>query len=151
MLYREHLAWARFELTTLVIHGGIGKSCMFNCVIIPKSCTSIPIVYSWYITFIPGNLLNIKDAYSHPIFYRGIDDSTGFRTRYLLYIVDNYNILYRQKYFKHLLTWIMYTMYLFHSSFFVILFCIIFSSPDKGLCEVLSSLCIGRRHCLLLL
>ncbi|XP_052719899.1 cGMP-dependent 3',5'-cyclic phosphodiesterase-like isoform X1 [Crassostrea angulata] len=31
-----------------------------------------------------GNLLNIKDAYSHPMFYRGIDDSTGFRTRNIL-------------------------------------------------------------------
>ena len=28
-----------------------------------------------------GSLLNIKDAYSHPLFYRGIDDSTGFKTR----------------------------------------------------------------------
>ncbi|ESO90683.1 hypothetical protein LOTGIDRAFT_191781, partial [Lottia gigantea] len=31
-----------------------------------------------------GQLLNIKDAYSHPLFYRGIDDSTGFRTRNIL-------------------------------------------------------------------
>ncbi|XP_041357017.1 cGMP-dependent 3',5'-cyclic phosphodiesterase-like isoform X4 [Gigantopelta aegis] len=31
-----------------------------------------------------GNLLNITDAYSHPLFYRGIDDSTGFRTRNIL-------------------------------------------------------------------
>ncbi|KAJ8297685.1 hypothetical protein KUTeg_024216 [Tegillarca granosa] len=31
-----------------------------------------------------GELLNIKDAYSHPLFYRGIDDSTGFRTRNIL-------------------------------------------------------------------
>ncbi|XP_076468389.1 cGMP-dependent 3',5'-cyclic phosphodiesterase-like [Babylonia areolata] len=31
-----------------------------------------------------GTLLNIKDAYSHPLFYRGIDDSTGFRTRNIL-------------------------------------------------------------------
>ncbi|XP_063415105.1 cGMP-dependent 3',5'-cyclic phosphodiesterase-like isoform X7 [Mytilus trossulus] len=31
-----------------------------------------------------GNLLNIKDAYAHPMFYRGIDDSTGFRTRNIL-------------------------------------------------------------------
>ena len=28
-----------------------------------------------------GQLLNIKDAYSHPLFYRGFDDSTGFKTR----------------------------------------------------------------------
>ncbi|KFP82218.1 cGMP-dependent 3',5'-cyclic phosphodiesterase, partial [Apaloderma vittatum] len=28
-----------------------------------------------------GKILNIKDAYSHPLFYRGVDDSTGFRTR----------------------------------------------------------------------
>nr|XP_033803429.1 cGMP-dependent 3',5'-cyclic phosphodiesterase [Geotrypetes seraphini] len=31
-----------------------------------------------------GKILNIKDAYSHPLFYRGIDDSTGFRTRNIL-------------------------------------------------------------------
>ncbi|RUS89465.1 hypothetical protein EGW08_002762, partial [Elysia chlorotica] len=31
-----------------------------------------------------GTLLNIRDAYSHPLFYRGIDDSTGFRTRSVL-------------------------------------------------------------------
>ncbi|CAL1538224.1 unnamed protein product, partial [Lymnaea stagnalis] len=31
-----------------------------------------------------GTLLNIRDAYSHPLFYRGIDDSTGFRTRNIL-------------------------------------------------------------------
>ncbi|KAL3880651.1 hypothetical protein ACJMK2_032874 [Sinanodonta woodiana] len=31
-----------------------------------------------------GELLNIKDAYSHHLFYRGIDESTGFRTRNIL-------------------------------------------------------------------
>ncbi|TKS81169.1 cGMP-dependent 3',5'-cyclic phosphodiesterase [Collichthys lucidus] len=31
-----------------------------------------------------GQILNIKDAYSHPLFYRGVDDSTGFRTRNIL-------------------------------------------------------------------
>uniref|UniRef100_A0A8C3STG3 Phosphodiesterase 2A n=1 Tax=Chelydra serpentina TaxID=8475 RepID=A0A8C3STG3_CHESE len=31
-----------------------------------------------------GKILNIKDAYSHPLFYRGVDDSTGFRTRNIL-------------------------------------------------------------------
>ncbi|KAL5012349.1 hypothetical protein ScPMuIL_010900 [Solemya velum] len=31
-----------------------------------------------------GQLLNIRDAYSHPMFYRGMDDSTGFRTRNIL-------------------------------------------------------------------
>ncbi|KAK6296211.1 hypothetical protein J4Q44_G00339240, partial [Coregonus suidteri] len=31
-----------------------------------------------------GQVLNIKDAYSHPLFYRGVDDSTGFRTRNIL-------------------------------------------------------------------
>ncbi|XP_038622556.1 cGMP-dependent 3',5'-cyclic phosphodiesterase [Tachyglossus aculeatus] len=31
-----------------------------------------------------GTILNIKDAYSHPLFYRGVDDSTGFRTRNIL-------------------------------------------------------------------
>ncbi|XP_067102732.1 cGMP-dependent 3',5'-cyclic phosphodiesterase [Osmerus mordax] len=31
-----------------------------------------------------GQTLNIKDAYSHPLFYRGVDDSTGFKTRNIL-------------------------------------------------------------------
>ncbi|NXX49864.1 PDE2A phosphodiesterase, partial [Tricholaema leucomelas] len=31
-----------------------------------------------------GKILNIRDAYSHPLFYRGVDDSTGFRTRNIL-------------------------------------------------------------------
>ncbi|XP_032872534.1 cGMP-dependent 3',5'-cyclic phosphodiesterase [Amblyraja radiata] len=31
-----------------------------------------------------GEILNIKDAYAHPLFYRGVDDSTGFRTRNIL-------------------------------------------------------------------
>ncbi|CAG0893674.1 unnamed protein product [Cyprideis torosa] len=28
-----------------------------------------------------GKLLNIRDAYSHPLFYKGMDKNTGFRTR----------------------------------------------------------------------
>nr|XP_006820514.1 PREDICTED: cGMP-dependent 3',5'-cyclic phosphodiesterase-like [Saccoglossus kowalevskii] len=31
-----------------------------------------------------GRILNIKDAYSHPLFYRGVDETTGFRTRNIL-------------------------------------------------------------------
>ncbi|XP_076231861.1 cGMP-dependent 3',5'-cyclic phosphodiesterase [Calliopsis andreniformis] len=31
-----------------------------------------------------GNLLNIRNAYEHPLFYRGIDEVTGFRTRNIL-------------------------------------------------------------------
>ncbi|XP_014478286.1 PREDICTED: cGMP-dependent 3',5'-cyclic phosphodiesterase-like [Dinoponera quadriceps] len=31
-----------------------------------------------------GKLLNIRDAYNHPLFYRGIDELTGFRTRNIL-------------------------------------------------------------------
>lgn len=31
-----------------------------------------------------GELLNIDDTYSHPLFYRGVDDATGFRTRNIL-------------------------------------------------------------------
>uniref|UniRef100_A0A6A7FW97 Phosphodiesterase n=1 Tax=Hirondellea gigas TaxID=1518452 RepID=A0A6A7FW97_9CRUS len=31
-----------------------------------------------------GTLLNIRDAYTHPLFYRGFDDKTGFRTRNIL-------------------------------------------------------------------
>ncbi|XP_067841717.1 cGMP-dependent 3',5'-cyclic phosphodiesterase isoform X2 [Heptranchias perlo] len=40
-----------------------------------------------------GKILNIKDAYSHPLFYRGVDDSTGFRTRNILCfpIIDDAN------------------------------------------------------------
>lgn len=31
---------------------------------------------------VTGELLNIKDAYTHPLFYPDIDKSTGFITRY---------------------------------------------------------------------
>ncbi|XP_077975468.1 cGMP-dependent 3',5'-cyclic phosphodiesterase-like isoform X2 [Styela clava] len=31
-----------------------------------------------------GQTLNITDAYSHPLFYRGIDEATGFKTRNIL-------------------------------------------------------------------
>ncbi|XP_071546551.1 cGMP-dependent 3',5'-cyclic phosphodiesterase-like [Panulirus ornatus] len=31
-----------------------------------------------------GNLLNIRDAYAHPLFYRGFDECTGFKTRNIL-------------------------------------------------------------------
>ncbi|EFN85732.1 cGMP-dependent 3',5'-cyclic phosphodiesterase isoform X2 [Harpegnathos saltator] len=31
-----------------------------------------------------GKLLNIRDAYNHPLFYRGVDELTGFRTRNIL-------------------------------------------------------------------
>lgn len=31
-----------------------------------------------------GKLLNIHDAYSHPLFYRGVDEQTGFKTRNIL-------------------------------------------------------------------
>ncbi|XP_029164528.1 cGMP-dependent 3',5'-cyclic phosphodiesterase-like isoform X1 [Nylanderia fulva] len=31
-----------------------------------------------------GKLLNIRDAYNHPLFYRGIDEATGFKTRNIL-------------------------------------------------------------------
>ncbi|KAG8177159.1 hypothetical protein JTE90_009851 [Oedothorax gibbosus] len=31
-----------------------------------------------------GELLNINDAYKHPLFYRKIDDATGFKTRNIL-------------------------------------------------------------------
>ncbi|XP_014671701.1 PREDICTED: cGMP-dependent 3',5'-cyclic phosphodiesterase-like [Priapulus caudatus] len=33
-----------------------------------------------------GELLNIRDAYSHPLFYSGVDEATGFRTRNILCI-----------------------------------------------------------------
>lgn len=29
-----------------------------------------------------GKLLNIRDAYTHPLFYKGVDEQTGFKTRY---------------------------------------------------------------------
>lgn len=31
-----------------------------------------------------GKLLNIRDAYNHPLFYPGIDEATGFKTRNIL-------------------------------------------------------------------
>ncbi|OAD55997.1 cGMP-dependent 3',5'-cyclic phosphodiesterase, partial [Eufriesea mexicana] len=31
-----------------------------------------------------GKLLNIRNAYEHPLFYRGVDEVTGFRTRNIL-------------------------------------------------------------------
>ncbi|KAI4477544.1 hypothetical protein M0804_012661 [Polistes exclamans] len=31
-----------------------------------------------------GQLLNIKDAYLHPLFYKGIDEATGFKTKNIL-------------------------------------------------------------------
>ncbi|KAG5889012.1 hypothetical protein JTB14_033941 [Gonioctena quinquepunctata] len=31
-----------------------------------------------------GNILNIKNAYKHPLFYKGIDQATGFKTRNIL-------------------------------------------------------------------
>lgn len=31
-----------------------------------------------------GRLLNIRDAYAHPLFYKGVDELTGFKTRNLL-------------------------------------------------------------------
>lgn len=31
-----------------------------------------------------GKVLNIKNAYEHPLFYPGIDQITGFRTRNIL-------------------------------------------------------------------
>ncbi|XP_078368961.1 cGMP-dependent 3',5'-cyclic phosphodiesterase-like [Oculina patagonica] len=31
-----------------------------------------------------GKMLNIKDAYGHPLFYKGLDEKTGFRTRNIL-------------------------------------------------------------------
>ena len=31
-----------------------------------------------------GKLLNIKDAYSNPLFYRGVDEDTGFVTKNIL-------------------------------------------------------------------
>ena len=30
---------------------------------------------------IPGETLNIRDAYSHPLFYKRMDERTGFRTK----------------------------------------------------------------------
>ncbi|KAF7283461.1 hypothetical protein GWI33_000545 [Rhynchophorus ferrugineus] len=31
-----------------------------------------------------GEILNIKDAYKHPLFYKGMDEATGFKTRNIL-------------------------------------------------------------------
>ena len=34
--------------------------------------------------FVSGEILNIKDAYEHPLFFTGVDKKTGFRTRAIL-------------------------------------------------------------------
>lgn len=31
-----------------------------------------------------GKLINIRNAYEHPLFYSGIDEVTGFKTRNIL-------------------------------------------------------------------
>lgn len=31
-----------------------------------------------------GELINIRNAYEHPLFYSGIDEVTGFKTRNIL-------------------------------------------------------------------
>ena len=37
---------------------------------------------AWLRIILPlGKMLNIKDVYSHPLFYKGLDEKTGFRTR----------------------------------------------------------------------
>jgi len=36
--------------------------------------------------FTTGEIINVKDAYSHPLFYNAIDDHTGYRTRNVLAI-----------------------------------------------------------------
>jgi cGMP-dependent 3',5'-cyclic phosphodiesterase len=42
-----------------------------------------------------GEVLNIRDAYSHPLFYKGIDDMTGFKTRYTwLILTYMYTVVY---------------------------------------------------------
>lgn len=30
-----------------------------------------------------GKLLNIRNAYQHPLFYKGVDEQTGFKTRFV--------------------------------------------------------------------
>lgn len=32
---------------------------------------------------VTGHLLNIKDAYAHPLFHEGMDKNTGFKTRFI--------------------------------------------------------------------
>jgi len=34
---------------------------------------------------VTGHLLNIKDAYAHPLFHEGMDKNTGFKTRFLTF------------------------------------------------------------------
>lgn len=42
-----------------------------------------------------GKLLNIRNAYQHPLFYKGVDEQTGFKTRNILCfpICDEDNII----------------------------------------------------------
>lgn len=49
-------------------------------------------MYHFALFFSAGETLNIKDAYSHPLFYKRMDEKTGFRTKYvdLLFIFSTF-------------------------------------------------------------
>jgi len=48
---------------------------------------------------ITGELLNIKDAYAHPLFHEGMDKNTGFKTRYFVHLNnDLIELLTSEKY-----------------------------------------------------
>jgi len=39
-------------------------------------------MYIYHVTL--GVMLNVNDAYAHPNFFSGIDEMTGFKTRYVI-------------------------------------------------------------------
>lgn len=41
---------------------------------------------------VTGQLLNIADAYSHPLFYSDVDKTTGFKTRYGMRLEATYSL-----------------------------------------------------------
>ena len=46
-----------------------------------------------------GEVLNIRNAYSHPLFYKGIDDITGFKTRYTWLILTSILFMWASHFF----------------------------------------------------
>lgn len=39
-----------------------------------------------------GKLLNIRNAYQHPLFYKGVDEQTGFKTRWVCFRTQSWGL-----------------------------------------------------------
>jgi len=55
---------------------------MHHCCVFPFALAGLFLYF-----MILGEMLNVNDAYAHPKFFRGIDEMTGFKTRYITYII----------------------------------------------------------------